>query len=82
MAKKYDIRAKIGEYEKDGETKNRYATLGAVIETKNGGLMMKLDTVPVNWDGVAYFNEPYRKDDAGGEVGEIDRPIDLNGIPF
>lgn len=79
MAKKYDIRAKIGEYEKGGETKNRYATLGAVIETKNGGLMMKLDTVPVNWDGLAYLNEPYKKDD---DTSEIDAPIDMSSIPF
>lgn len=67
MAKLYDIRAKIGEYEKDGETKARYMTIGAVLETKNGGKMIKIDVIPTNWDGFAYLNEPYDK--------ESDRPL-------
>ena len=79
MAKLYDIRAVTGTYEKDGETKKRYATIGAVLETKNGGQMIKLDTLPVSWDGFAYLNEPYEKD----KPNDIsDKPLDLSEVPF
>lgn len=92
MAKLYDIRAKIGEYEKDGETKAKYATIGAVLETKNGGKMMKLDTIPVDWQGFAYLNEPLPPKGSGtpqngsGDVlpdnNDVDDEIDLSSIPF
>lgn len=94
MGKLYDIRAITGEYEKDGETKKRYATIGVVLETKNGGQMIKLETIPVGWDGVAYLNEPYQKDQTmtqaqalnGGRdvvIEDIDdSPISLDEIPF
>lgn len=87
MGKIYDIRAKTGEYEKDGETKTRYATIGAVIETKNGGKMIKLDTMPMNWDGFAYLNEPYEKEEPKQTKDVViddidDKPVDLSQIPF
>ena len=34
--KKYDLAVKVGEYEKDGQTKNRYQNIGAVIGGDNG----------------------------------------------
>ena len=96
MGKLYDLRAKVGEYEKAGETKSRYMTIGAVLETKNGGKMIKIDSIPTNWDGFAYLNEPYEKKDDrpmnqaqalnGGKdvvLEDIDdKPIDLGSIPF
>ena len=37
MAKKtHDLSVKIGEYEKDGETKGRYDSVGVVIQGENG----------------------------------------------
>lgn len=58
MAKLYDVVAITGAYtDKEGREKKRYATLGAVIETKNGP-MLKLETIPVTWEGIAYLNEP------------------------
>lgn len=36
MQKAYDIVAKVGSYEKDGETKNRYKNVGAVMKTEDG----------------------------------------------
>lgn len=65
MAKLYDIRAKIGEYEKDGETKGRYVTIGAVVQTKAGAKMIKLDTIPVSWEGFAYLSEPLKQKESG-----------------
>jgi len=90
MAKLYDVRAVTGEYEKDGETKKRYTTIGAVLETKSGGMMIKLDVLPTNWEGFAYLNEPLPPKSAGASqdgsgattTGNIDEPVDLSGIPF
>ena len=84
MSKLYDIRAKIGEYEKDGETKSRYATIGVVLETKKGGKMIKLDTIPVNWDGFAYLNHPQDKEEktTTDDIDLNNDKIDMSEIPF
>ena len=38
MTKK--IVAKVGEYQKDGETKNRYQDIGAILENQHGEYML------------------------------------------
>ena len=41
MSKKlYDVVVKIGTYEKDGETKNRYLNIGVMLEGENGPFML------------------------------------------
>ncbi len=58
MARKYEVTAITGKYtDSNGAEKSRYQTLGSVIETKNG-LMLKLEAVPIGWDGWAYLNDP------------------------
>lgn len=61
----YEISVINGKYvNKNGENKNRYLTIGNVIETKNG-LMIKLDSTPLmdgGWNGWAYLNTPKPKD--------------------
>lgn len=69
MAIKYEVVATNGEYEKDGQTKKRYVNMGRVIEMKNGSLALKIDSLPVNWDGWAYLNTPREKDASGGNYG-------------
>ncbi|WP_225783379.1 hypothetical protein [Xenophilus sp. Marseille-Q4582] len=65
MSKKYDVTAVTGKYtDRDGNEKSRYMTIGAIIETRNGP-MLKLEGVPVGWDGWAYLNEP--KEREGGQ---------------
>lgn len=62
MAVVYEVSAKSGTYtNKDGEEKTRYIKMGVVIETKNG-LALKLETIPVAFDGWAYLNEPKEKE--------------------
>ncbi len=63
MAVKYEIVAVTGEYEQAGETKKRYAKIGVVMETKNG-LMVKVESVPIGWNGWAYLNEPRERESA------------------
>lgn len=36
MRKLYDVAAKAGTYQKNGETKNRYVNIGAMMEGDNG----------------------------------------------
>ena len=58
----YEIRAKVGTYKdkQTGEEKASYKTIGRTIETKNGP-MIKLDVVPLNWDGWGYLSEPQER---------------------
>lgn len=79
MGVKYDLVAVTGEYTtKDGETKKRYTKCGVVIETRNGGLMAKFESVPVGaWDGVMYLNEPREKDAAPKQSARDD-----DDVPF
>lgn len=44
MAKvKYDITVKVGTYEKDGETKNRYKKVGMVMEKDDNSRFIMID---------------------------------------
>lgn len=68
MAVLKEIVAVTGKYtDKDGKEKNSYLTIGRIIETKNGE-MIKMDSVPMNWDGWAYLNDPKPRD--GSSSGE------------
>jgi hypothetical protein len=48
----------------DGQEKSRLINIGKVIEKANGKLAIKLDTIPLNWDGWAMMLPPRPKDDA------------------
>lgn len=56
---KYEIIASTGTYKsKTGEDKKRWLKCGVVMETKNGGLAMKLEAIPVGSDGWFSLTEP------------------------
>ena len=57
MAKTKNVTVITGKYMKDGQEKSRYMDIGAIIETKNGP-MLKIEAVPLGWDGWAYLNDP------------------------
>lgn len=40
MAKTHDLAVKIGSYEKDGKTKNRYLNIGAIFAGEKGQYML------------------------------------------
>ena len=64
MAIRYEVSAKVGTYtNKDGAEKGDYVHMGIVMDTKNGGLMMKLKSIPTGWDGFAYLNDPRPRDE-------------------
>jgi hypothetical protein len=57
-----EVTAVMGEYvNAQGETKKKYQKIGAIIESKHGP-MLKLDVIPLEWNGYAYINEPYDKE--------------------
>lgn len=75
MAIIQEVTAVTGKYkDKDGNEKSRYMKLGVVMDTKNGP-MLKLEAIPLGWDGWAYLNEPKEKEspkkgrgDDGGDI--------------
>ena len=72
MGIKYEVSAKTGEYQdKEGNTKARYTQMGVVIEGPRG-LSLKLESIPVNWDGWAYLNTPKPKADYTAKTKNTD----------
>jgi hypothetical protein len=84
MAVQYEISAKVGTYtNKNGEEKGEYVNMGVVMDTKNGGLMMKIKSIPTNWDGFAYLNTPREKDEPKQSTMQQHKSvIDDGDIPF
>lgn len=64
MSVLYEVIAKTGTYrDRDGNDKNRYVRMGVVLKTQGGAMMLKLESIPVGWDGAAFLNEPKAKDE-------------------
>lgn len=62
MALKYEAKAKVGTYKnQQGEEKPNWVKLGAVFETSKG-LSLKIDAIPVGFDGWVSFFEPKQKE--------------------
>lgn len=59
MAKKlYNVVAITGKYtDRQGNEKNRYLTIGAVIQTDKG-MSLRIESIPTGWDGWAGLYEP------------------------
>jgi len=65
--KKYDLVAKVGEYELNGEKKARWFTCGAVFENEKGQLSAKLNGIPVgvDWNGWLNLSTPNEQRSGG-----------------
>ena len=61
--RKYDLVAKVGEYESNGEKKARWFTCGAVFENEKGQLSAKINGLPVGseWNGWLNLSMPSEK---------------------
>jgi hypothetical protein len=79
-----DARVKVGEYQKEGETKSRYMNVGVGFVSPHGNnIYLQLDTLPrdlAGWDGRIYLQSREKRTDSAGDVK--DEPLDLNSIPF
>lgn len=79
MALKYEAKCKSGTYtNRNGEEKTNWVKIGAVFETNNG-LSMKIDSIPVVWDGWVSFFEPKPKDESSKPASNV---IEDDAVPF
>lgn len=70
MGIKYEVVANGGTYtNKNGEEKKRWVKCGVVMENDRG-LSLKMESIPVGWDGWAILSEP-REKPQGGNDGDI-----------
>ena len=61
MAIKYEVVANGGTYtNRNGEEKKRWIKCGVVMETDKG-MSIKMENIPVGWDGWAILSEPREK---------------------
>lgn len=58
MKRVHTLRAKVGTYmdKQTGTERASYRTVGYVLQGDKG-MMIKLDTIPMNWEGWAYFGD-------------------------
>jgi hypothetical protein len=82
MAITHDLIAKAGEYtSKDGETKVRWHKCGVAMDTKNGGVALNIESLPVNFDGWLQMRTPLPKDGAPRKANSVSDE-DESLIPF
>jgi len=63
MGIKYDVICKNGSYtDKTGNEKTKWMKVGVCMDTKQGGLAIKLESLPVSFDGWLSLAEPKVRD--------------------
>jgi paraquat-inducible protein B len=64
MAIKYDAIVKNGTYKdkNTGEDRTNWLKVGVVVETRNGGLALKIESLPPLWDGWVQLATPKSKE--------------------
>lgn len=87
MGIKYNVKAAVSEYtDQQGQAKKRYQTIGVVIETAKGDLMIKLESMPMlaMKEGAlwGYLNVPEEKDDKKPSSGYASPQQPPDDIPF
>ena len=87
MAVRYDVICKNGSYTKDGVEKIKWMKVGVCMDTKQGSLAVKLESLPVNFDGWLSLAEPKAKDSftpRGNDEMPKGKIIDdnLGDVPF
>ena len=83
MGIKYDCIVKNGTYtDKTGAEKSRWQKIGVCVETKQGGLAIKLEAIPVAWDGWISLAEPKPKEFASPVASNTKLSAIEEDIPF
>ena len=77
------------EYQSNGETKKKYTNIGTVFVYEDGGMSIKLDVVPVGWNGNASVYERKPRQQPQAQQQSYSQPqqqqvpeIDTGSIPF
>ncbi len=80
MGIKYDV---VAVRNVEGRDKPIYTKIGVVLATKKGGFALKLEQVPVGWDGWAQLYEPKPDEAKPARTGRGAPPDDDgDSIPF
>lgn len=89
MALNFELFARGEAYkDKNGDDKNYWIKCGVVIDNKSGGQSIKLESLPVNFDGWLVMKEPKPKDNKPDNATESkpalnQPPVNENeSIPF
>ena len=82
---------------KSGDVKKKYINIGTVFVYDDGGMSIKLDLIPLNWDGKAAIYDKKPREQQGNyqsapqnnhsqpapsNIPEINMDDDMNNIPF
>lgn len=85
-----EVKAIVRKYEKDGEEKNYYMTVGTAWVSEHGSkISIHLDAIPVSkqWNKKLYVFKPYEKEQSGYEKAKEarakldDGEFNLSDIP-
>lgn len=83
MSIAYEVMASTGSYtDKNGVEKRRWLKCGIVMNTKTGGLALKLEAIPVGSDGWFSLFEPKAKDEQTAPKGKTNLSDTSDDIPF
>ena len=78
---RYEVKAKNGTYkDRNGEEKTRWHHMGVCFQNDKGQLSLKIDSLPLNWDGWVSLFEPKPKD--GSAPQQSYQAPALDDIPF
>lgn len=78
---KYDIVATVGEYyDRLGNKKKNYVTVGHEFENDEGQRFLKIDVIPLGWNGMANKYEPKQQQSQVQQdrqtVSNYSKPVD------
>jgi regulator of RNase E activity RraB len=69
MATKWIAKVSNGTYtDRSGKEKTSWLEIGRVIEKQNGSLSLKIDSIPVEWNGWVQFFDPPKADEKQGQT--------------
>ena len=78
---KYEVKTKNGTYkDRNGEEKTKWHQMGVCFENDKGQLSMKIDSIPVGFDGWVSLFEPKPKENVQ-HTAQPQAPM-LDDIPF
>jgi hypothetical protein len=83
MSKKFDVVVTQRYQDRDGNEQKKFVNIGSVIETSKG-MSIKLESIPLGWDGWAAFYEPKPKEGQQNRSGKQQgrQSNDFDDTPF
>ena len=82
---KFEVKTKNGTYkDRNGEEKTKWHQMGVCFENDKGQLSMKIDSIPVGFDGWVSLFEPKPKEPSAGKSSSNNagNSIQDDDIPF